>query len=95
MKIKLSELRGRLADRGEGVSLQEVEEATGISRKALTKISKGRMNILRPEYIDALCTYFDIDAGELVEAERVSLPLDLNIRPDRHGAQVGEKTRTP
>lgn len=92
MKVKLNELRGRLADSGQRVSLREVEEATGISQKALSEIGKGRMRQIRGEYIDALCTYFDVDAGQLIEAERVGLPLDLRIRPDRQGVPFGEPT---
>lgn len=93
MRLRINELRGRMADRGQSVSLQDIEDATGISRKALTEISKGRIRRLIPEYVDALCAYFDVEAGELVEADPVDLPLDLNIRPDRRGARVGQRTR--
>jgi DNA-binding Xre family transcriptional regulator len=93
MRLKINELRGRMADQGRSVSLQDVEDATGISRAALTEISKGRARRLIPEYIDALCVFFGVEAGELVEAEPVQLPLSLNIRPDRRGQRVGTRTR--
>lgn len=93
MRLRINELRGRMADQGRSVSLQEIEDATGISRKALTEISKGRVRRLIPEYVDALCAYFEVEAGELIEADPVDLPLDLNIRPDRRGARVGQRTR--
>lgn len=93
MRLRINELRGRMADRGQSVSLQDIEDATGISRKALTEISKGRIRRLIPEYVDALCVYFGVDAGDLVEADPVDLPLDLNIRPDRRGRRVGQPAR--
>lgn len=55
--------------------------------------------MLRPEYVDALSTYFAHELGvtvddiQIVRAEPVALPLDLNIRPDRAGRRVGEKAR--
>jgi DNA-binding Xre family transcriptional regulator len=93
MRIRLNELRGRMADRGTPVSLQDIENATGISRNTLTEISKGRVRRLIPEYIDALCLFFGVDTGELLEAESVKLPLRLNIRPDRRGVHIGQRTR--
>lgn len=84
-----------MAERGEQISLRDIEDATGISRKALTEISKGRVRRIIPEYVDALCAYFGVGAGDLVEVEPVTLPLKLNIRPDRHGAIVGQRTKTP
>jgi DNA-binding Xre family transcriptional regulator len=82
-----------MADRGVSISLQDIEDATGISRKALTEISKGRTRRLIPEYVDALCAFFGVEAGDLIQAEPVKLPLQLNMRPDRHGQRVGEKTK--
>lgn len=93
MLINLNQLRGKLEDRGQGVSLEDIAEATGISRNTLTEISKGRMKILRPEYIDALCTYFGVQVGELLEAEAIDLPINLVLRPDRRGARVGQRTK--
>ncbi len=93
MIFRLNALRGEMADRGKKNSLEEISSATGISRKALTELSKGRVRCPRPEYIDALCAYFNVGVGELIEAEPVTLPLKLNVRPDRRGARVGEKTR--
>lgn len=99
MQWKLNELRGKLADQGRPVALEAIATATGISRQTLTEISKGRLRVLRPEYVDALSTYFAHELGvtvddiQIVRAEPVALPLDLNIRPDRAGRRVGEKAR--
>lgn len=90
MIIRLNALRGELADRGRKISLDELAEATGIDKKTLIRLGKGRVKSLRPEYIDALCAYFDVGTGELLEAEPIDLPLRLNIRPDRAGKRVGE-----
>lgn len=45
----------------------------------LLEISKGRLKQWRPEYVDALCQYFGVPVGELLIADAVDLPLDLNL----------------
>lgn len=93
MIIKLNEIKGRMADRGRRVTLDDIAESTGINRATLDKLIAGEYSSIRLDYIDALCAYFGVTAGELIQAEPVTLPLSLNIRPDRHGAKVGERTK--
>lgn len=93
MRLKINEAKGRLADQGKRVSLNDIAEATGINTTTLDNISTGRIKEIRLDYIDALCAYFGVTAGELIQAEPVTLPLALNIRPDRHGAKVGQRTK--
>lgn len=49
------------------ISLQEVAEATGISRQALYKWENNRVNRFDVPVINALCQYFGIQPGELFE----------------------------
>lgn len=93
MIIKLNELKGRKADQGERVTLDDIAVGTGINRATLDNISRGIIKEIRIEYIDALCTYFNISPNDLIEIEPVNLPLALNIRPDRRGARAGTKTK--
>ncbi len=95
MRSSLNELRGRLADLGRPVTWDELAAATGIRKATLIDLSRGQLKLLRPEFIDALCSYFTqqlgepIGAGDLLVAETVMLPLELNIRPDRAGKRPG------
>jgi putative transcriptional regulator len=50
-----------------GISLQEVANNTGVSRKTLWMWENNRVNRFDVSVIDALCTYFDIEAGELIQ----------------------------
>lgn len=93
MILRLNEIKGRMADRGEHHTLDQIATGTGINRRVLADISSGNCATIRLDYIDALCTYFGVTAGELIQAEPVTLPLALNIRPDRHGAKVGQRTK--
>lgn len=96
MKTRLNELKGRMADRGRAATWDQIAEATGIRKGTLIALGKGELKQIRPEYIDALCTYYsqmleeDVHPGVLLVVEPVKLPLALNIRPDRHGKRVGE-----
>jgi putative transcriptional regulator len=49
------------------ISLQEVAKKTGVSRKTLYAWENNRVNRFDVPVIDALCTYFDIEAGELIQ----------------------------
>ena len=93
MIIRLNELKGRLADAGRRVTLDDIATGTGINRTTLDNIIAGKLKEWRGDYIDALCAYFGVTAGDLIQAEPITLPLSLNIRPDRHGARVGERTK--
>ena len=91
MRLRINQLKAQLADQGRRVTLGDIAEGTGINRRTLDSIVAGRYNEIRGDYIDALCAYFGVNAGELIFAEPIALPLALNIRPDRHGRRVGEK----
>jgi DNA-binding Xre family transcriptional regulator len=93
MRVHLNELRGRLADqRGQHIGWEEVAQAVGIRRITLIAMAKGKHTVWRPEYVDALCTYFGATVAELITSEPIELPIQ-SIRPDRKGARVGEKTK--
>ena len=49
------------------ISLQEVAEKMGVTRKTLYQWENNRVNRFDVSVIDALCTYFDIEAGELIQ----------------------------
>lgn len=49
------------------ISLQEVAEATGVSRRALYAWENNRVNRFDVPVIDALCQYFGVKPGELFE----------------------------
>ena len=92
MMTKINELRGRLADQGFRQTWDEISAATGIRKATLLAMSKGRLKQWRPEYIDVLCAYFKVSVGELLVAESVSLPVQLDLRPDRVGKKIGERS---
>lgn len=83
MRINLNRLIGERADGGRHESWIEIAEKTGIRRATLYSISRGEIKEFRPEHIDALCKYFEVTAGELIEAEDIAIPIELNLRPDR------------
>ena len=49
------------------ISLQEVEEATGISRQALYKWKNNSIERFEMRVLNALCKYFEIAPGVLFE----------------------------
>lgn len=49
------------------ISLQEVEQQTGISRQALYKWKNNTLDRFESRVMDALCRYFEIQPGELFE----------------------------
>ena len=91
MHFHLRTLKARASESGRPVTWQDIVEETGISRATLLMIAGNKVRAIRPQYIDALCTFFDVEAGELISAERVDLPLQLDLRPDRRGKRFGEK----
>jgi DNA-binding Xre family transcriptional regulator len=83
MQIKIGELKAR-AQRAVGrFTWEDIETATGIRRATLTAMNNGTAKQVRPEHLDALCKLFRVSIAELLEAEDVELPLQLNVRPDR------------
>jgi putative transcriptional regulator len=49
------------------ISLQEVEQATGISRQALYKWKNNTIERVEMRVLNALCKYFEIEPGALFE----------------------------
>lgn len=92
MYLKLGALRGKRSDQGLPYSMEAIAEGTGIGLRTLEKLAAKEVKLYRGDYIDALCTFFECQPNDLIEVERVVLPLELDIRPDRHGVKVGEKT---
>ena len=83
MQIKIGELKVRASRGGERLTWEEIEAATGIRRPTLLAMNNGTAKQVRPEHLDALCRFFKVSVEELLEAEFVELPLQLNIRPDK------------
>lgn len=92
MYIKLTELRGRRADRKLPSTLADVAAGTGIDLRTLESMSAQALKMYRREYIDAICAYFECTPDEAIGIDEVSLPLDLVLRPDRRGRKVGERS---
>lgn len=99
MLVKLNEYKGKLRDAGRRISNGDIATATGINLRTIENISRGDIREFRGEYIDAFAAYFaqqlgvPLDEIDLVAPEPITLPLTLNIRPDRHGARVGQRTK--
>ena len=91
MRFHLRTLKARAGESGRPVTWQDIAEGTGISRSTLLKMADNQVRAIRPKYVDALCAFFDVEIGELMTAERIVLPLDLDLRPDRRGKRFGEK----
>lgn len=83
MQIKIGELKASASRRGERIRWEDIERATGIRQPTLTAMNNGTAKQIRPEHLDALCKFFGVKAGDLLEAEDVELPLQMSIRPDR------------
>lgn len=49
------------------ISLQEIAEKTGVSRRALYAWENNRVNRFDTPVINALCQYFGIEPGQLFE----------------------------
>lgn len=52
---------------GRDISLQDVEAATGISRQSLYAWKNNTLERYEANTIDALCKYFEVDLGQLLE----------------------------
>jgi len=68
LRFKLKE---RIADKEFGerrrITIQEVAEATGITRNTLSKMLNQHGISVRSENLDRLCAYFDCKIEQLVE----------------------------
>lgn len=63
----LSELVRRLRAKS-GLSLRELEEASGIHRANLSRLERGEASRPKPETLTALAEVFNVDASELLTA---------------------------
>lgn len=86
MRMRLTELMREREVKSFGV----LAEQTGIRKATLLALDKGTAATVRLEHIDALCTFFQVKAGDLIMAEPVRLPLAEDVRP----GQKGNKHRT-
>ena len=87
MRMRLTEL---MKERPEKMTWAALEKQTGIRKATRLALDKGTAKSVRLEHIDALCTYFQVKAGELIMAEPIRLPLAEDIRP----AMKGNKYRS-
>jgi DNA-binding Xre family transcriptional regulator len=83
MQIKIGELKVRASRGGARLTWDDIEAATGVRRPSLIAMNNGTAKQIRPEHLDALCKFFGVGVGDLLEAEEVELPLRMSIRPDR------------
>lgn len=90
MRFHIRSLKARAAETGRSLTWQEVADGTGISKLTLLKLANNTARVIRPQYVDALCTFFGVGVDELISTEEVPLPLRLELRPDRYGKKVGE-----
>jgi hypothetical protein len=93
MLFHIHSLKARATEAGRPVTWQQIADGTGIRRPTLFKIAGNEARVIRPEYIDALCTFFGVTTGELMTAESVKVPLELAIRPDRRGKPIGRQAK--
>lgn len=91
MRFHLHSLKGKATESGRRITWQDIADGTGIRKPTLLNIANGRSRTIRPEYIDALCAYFEVPVGDLLSADEIDLPLELNLRPDRRGKRFGER----
>jgi DNA-binding Xre family transcriptional regulator len=90
MQIRIGELKTRARREGRRLTWEDIEQATGIRQPTLISMNNGTAKQIRPKYLDALCKFFGVGVAELLEPEDVTLPLQLNIRPDRRGEGTSE-----
>lgn len=83
MQIKIGELKVRANRSGNRLTWEDIETATGIRQPTLISMNNGTVKQIRPEYLDALCKFFEVEVQDLLEVEDVELPLQLNVRPDK------------
>ncbi len=85
MRIKIGELKLRARRNGTKQTWNDIEVGTGIRKQSLIAMDNGTARQIRPEYLDALVAFFAVPVDELLEPESITLPLRLNVRPDKQG----------
>ncbi|WP_214630014.1 helix-turn-helix domain-containing protein [Paenibacillus agaridevorans] len=63
IRVKLSEMMGKHKVK----NFSELERATGVTRKTLTKLYDGEGKGIEYDTLNALCSYFNCPIGELLE----------------------------
>lgn len=94
MRFHIYTLKARASEKGRRLTWDQLAEATGIRKSMLFRIARNQARMVRPEYIDALCTFFGVAVDELLTAESIDLPLNLDIRPDRKGKLIRPRAKT-
>lgn len=68
VQSRFDRLRQQKAERdGHKITLQMVTDATGIASSTLHKLSTGNWTGIYRNTIDALCKYFGVGVGDLLE----------------------------
>jgi putative transcriptional regulator len=52
---------------GRFITLAEVSKMTGVTRRTLYKWSNNKVTLYDPNVVDALCDFFGVTMGELIE----------------------------
>lgn len=87
MQIRIGELKARASRGHTRLTWDDIETATGIRKQSLIAMNNGSAKQIRPEHLDALGKFFEVGVNDLLEFEDVTLPLQINVRPDRRKAQ--------
>jgi putative transcriptional regulator len=70
IKFVFNEVLGEKIKRdGQRISLSEISRQTGISKNALSHMSRDEITRINFSTLDALCEYFDCDPGDLLRKE--------------------------
>lgn len=93
MRFHIYSLKAKATESGRRLTWQQIADGTGIRKVMLFKIARNEARVIRPEYIDALCTFFGVTIDELFTADSVDLPLNLDIRPDRKGKRIPRRAK--
>lgn len=89
LRYKLKELTAEKEFRERRrVTVQEIAEATGITRNTLSKMLNQHGASVRSENLDRLCAYFDCRIEQLVEyVPDVAMTATLSAKDDRSTSQ--------
>jgi DNA-binding Xre family transcriptional regulator len=93
MLFRIYTLKAKATEAGRRLTWQQIADGTGIRKPTLFRLARSESRTIRPEYIDALCTFFGVTPGELMTADMVKLPLNLGIRPDRKGKLIRQRVK--
>lgn len=88
MRVNIDPLR-----QARGLTWDQLAEQTGIGKPTLHKLAHGKVQSIRLEYLDALCTFFRVPIADLLVAEVVAIPLtpDPVLQERSRRASAGRK----